>query len=896
MDSDDDAPQTSPARFPGGLVYPDPAPLKGLFNPEPRTPYVGAPAYNPFAGRVGLVNLGNTCFLNATLQALSHVRPLARHLCETPLLYLRDLERAPAARGLHKGTLGSELIQVVAMLWGAGGEPSYSPRSLLAQVCAANPSFEGGQQQDAHEALVLLLQGAHEHLAQRFPLSLFSNDHGSEANRARRMGGGGGSGGGAAAVGGEFFVPPGREWLQRGPFSGPEGISRSALHDLFQGVLASRVRCRECGTESLTYESFLELNLPVPKHPHPATQGANGAPGSYPAGVAEELAAPPGARAQPSPRDKSSPRGGGGGGGSSKGWFSWLLGGGGGGEAVLGLGDCLASFFDWEPLVGDSLYQCTVCRRHCAADKRLELVALPEVLCVTLKRFSSSQGGIFFGPGSSKTTTPVAFPVKGAAAVPAKAGAAAATAGAGLLDLSPFVSSGDHEGAAVRAYTRSKALQTGAEDASGASSSGGASPRQVMEMNAEVQGILLHRASLARGVTGVEACSAQFALSAMSKGQAGAGGDAGGERCTITEDPQLGFSQSFRAAYGAQLGGGGSGAAAAAKRLVGAPAAACAARHGPAPVPAARVASPLLMGAHARYSLVSMVQHQGSMEAGHYVAHALDPDERAAAGRWLTFDDRAVFPVDAGAVAASEAYILFFQREPAAGPPLAAAPLPSAHAPLPSAEPPAEDADPPPPPPYFVSRAWWSRYRSVGVPGPVTSADILCDHGALLPEVQPHASAAVVALSSAQHEALVAAYGASSPPLRSLDACEACGLEAELLNLRREREKTLVTERDHQHPAGNERWYIISERWLAAWRSFVKGDAPLPPGPIDNTRLLHNKTREPLKYLKPQTHFRALNKDSWVVLHGAYGGGPTLTIAGMLPVQINIHHPSFRVE
>jgi hypothetical protein len=253
-----------------------------------------------------------------------------------------------------------------------------------------------------------------------------------------------------------------------------------------------------------------------------------------------------------------------------------------------------------------------------------------------------------------------------------------------------------------------------------------------------------------------------------------------------------------------------------------------------------------------------------------------------------------VFEVDAGAVAASEAYILFFQRE-APGPPLAPSVLPTAPAPLPAPGD-AAAAPPPPPPPFYVSRGWWARYRGVGVPGPVTSADIQCDHGALLPEAQDFAQAAVVALSAAQHEALVAAYGAASPPLRSLAPCDACQLEAELLNQRREREKTLVTERDHKHPEADEKWFVVCEVWISAWRDFVKGLAKLPPGPIDNTRLLHNKTREPLKHLQPQKHYRALIKGSWDVLHGAYGGGPTLTIGAVPASQITIHHASFCIE
>ena len=78
-------------------------------------------------------------------------------------------------------------------------------------------------------------------------------------------------------------------------------------------------------------------------------------------------------------------------------------------------------------------------------------------------------------------------------------------------------------------------------------------------------------------------------------------------------------------------------------------------------------------------------------------------------------------------------------------------------------------------------------------------------------------------------------------------------------------------------------WYIISEDWLRRWRAFIDstgatdgtGRGVLPPGPIDNARLL-GKGGKPLPNLKPQTHFRGVNRAVWTFLHAIYGGGPEL--------------------
>ncbi len=60
-----------------------------------------------------------------------------------------------------------------------------------------------------------------------------------------------------------------RSWLIDGPFTGPPVTPQSIVSDLFRGTMRSRVRCRECHVESVTYEHFFDLSLTIPKYGAP---------------------------------------------------------------------------------------------------------------------------------------------------------------------------------------------------------------------------------------------------------------------------------------------------------------------------------------------------------------------------------------------------------------------------------------------------------------------------------------------------------------------------------------------------------------------------------------------------------------------------------------------------
>ena len=126
---------------------PVPAPA-GVAAPRRHAPDLRQLAPAPGAA---LFNLGNSCYLNAVLQCLTHAPPWA-DFC--------------AARG-HRSACHAPLECVACLLEAhvvgarAGGE--LWPRALHRQLPRLSPDFLPGRQEDAHELYVQLLDCAERH-------------------------------------------------------------------------------------------------------------------------------------------------------------------------------------------------------------------------------------------------------------------------------------------------------------------------------------------------------------------------------------------------------------------------------------------------------------------------------------------------------------------------------------------------------------------------------------------------------------------------------------------------------------------------------------------------------------------------------------------------------------
>lgn len=110
-------------------------------------------------GLTGLKNIGNTCYMNAALQALSNCPPLTQFFLECGGLVRTD----------KKPALCKSYQKLVSDLWHKN-RPSYVvPTNLFQGIKAINPMFRGYSQQDSQEFLRCLMDQLHEELKELLP-------------------------------------------------------------------------------------------------------------------------------------------------------------------------------------------------------------------------------------------------------------------------------------------------------------------------------------------------------------------------------------------------------------------------------------------------------------------------------------------------------------------------------------------------------------------------------------------------------------------------------------------------------------------------------------------------------------------------------------------------------
>ena len=227
------------------------------------------PEFNSGEPPRGLVNMGNTCYLNAALQALAHCPSLVYYFRACVSLY-------------HSADQGSEDVSALVMAFAKvlhqlGGEPSspsadgaavvVKPVELLKATADLLPHFQMNEQQDSQELLRALLDGIDEALKR--PLSdeelidyrerlrsqwkkdteldwkdeaqaAYESQQETRAKEARERG----------------DPPP--------PPPAPPRPYTSPIKQLFEGQLLSAVKCLNCEQVSYTRDAFLDLSLQMP--------------------------------------------------------------------------------------------------------------------------------------------------------------------------------------------------------------------------------------------------------------------------------------------------------------------------------------------------------------------------------------------------------------------------------------------------------------------------------------------------------------------------------------------------------------------------------------------------------------------------------------------------------
>jgi len=156
------------------------------------------------SGLVGLNNLGNTCYMNASLQCLRNLMPLTRFILNSD------------SKQNSSNELVDSYFRFVRHIWNCNVS-SFSPGDLKTEFGKYKREFSGFGQQDAQEFTNYLLDSIHETLG-----VIKNNKEGKK-------------------------------------------VKRSIISDIFFGKYKSTVICENCSNKSIVHEDFMFLTLSITK-------------------------------------------------------------------------------------------------------------------------------------------------------------------------------------------------------------------------------------------------------------------------------------------------------------------------------------------------------------------------------------------------------------------------------------------------------------------------------------------------------------------------------------------------------------------------------------------------------------------------------------------------------
>jgi len=184
-------------------------------------------------GRVGLVNIGNTCFMNSALQCLSNCYELTKYFLSG--LYKYDINEE---NRLGSGGKIAEIYnQLLKDLW-RGGEDYINPSYFKRIFAHFVKKFSGYHQQDSNEFLIFLLDKLHE------DLNSITNKPYIEIGEKGEN---------------ETDEDASKRWWEKNLMR-----ENSIIVDLFHGQFKSTITCSNCKRVSVSFDSYMFLSLPIP--------------------------------------------------------------------------------------------------------------------------------------------------------------------------------------------------------------------------------------------------------------------------------------------------------------------------------------------------------------------------------------------------------------------------------------------------------------------------------------------------------------------------------------------------------------------------------------------------------------------------------------------------------
>lgn len=184
-------------------------------------------------GLCGIKNFGNTCFMNCIIQCLNSSSYFVDFFLNNH--YKKDLNRTNELG--FRGEVADEYAVIVSALW-SGHCKAIAPKRFKAIIGQFNEQFLSNEQQDSQEFLLFLMDGLHEDLNRIKKRPRITNDDNENDNLSDIE---------AANKAWDIHL----------------SINNSIIVDLFQGQFKSSITCQTCKKQSVKFEPFMYLTLPI---------------------------------------------------------------------------------------------------------------------------------------------------------------------------------------------------------------------------------------------------------------------------------------------------------------------------------------------------------------------------------------------------------------------------------------------------------------------------------------------------------------------------------------------------------------------------------------------------------------------------------------------------------
>lgn len=194
----------------------------------------------PSDGRIGLQNLGNTCYMNSALQCLVHIPELTQYFLFN---CFQDELNTDNPLGMS-GKVATSFAKLIHNLFDKKSSRGTSiiPREFKQTIGHFNSMFADYHQQDSQEFLAFLLDGLHEDLNRIIKKPITEKPELNEKNAD---------------------IDAIKELAEQS-WSQHKLRNDSVIIDLFVGLYKSTLICPVCSKVSITFDPFSDLTLPLP--------------------------------------------------------------------------------------------------------------------------------------------------------------------------------------------------------------------------------------------------------------------------------------------------------------------------------------------------------------------------------------------------------------------------------------------------------------------------------------------------------------------------------------------------------------------------------------------------------------------------------------------------------